>query len=784
MRLHDGRAAPTRKKAWRLKLATEELLKVGFATGVQMASLIGHFTFVFLLRRPCLSVFCTIYQFIQRAGVRRRSLWNCGRRELQAASRLLVRAFSDLSLQVQQQVYCSDACPQGWAAHAREWPLQEVERQLAWNERWRFKWTEGQPARSCALNNSNEQSNLDGHWTIEPDFPEIDPSLLAPSSWQLLKRGRYTYKEPIHLKEARAMHFKARRAARRCMTRGRVVLMLCDNMGLVLACEKGRCTDPVLQRILRRYAAISLASGARFRIDGCLQNCVPLMKPRGGTTENRRSWRRAVGSQDLRRSVDPRSTGRHSEVVNGLVRRAGPEEPPKTILPSSPTFGTSVGLGVNTGSTRSHLEQASVKATTLPPVPKNLSTPTSLEMAMIQYFDHLFFKGSPSGIGRTVLASVCHCRPDWALCLRSDVGRIKKALKGWERLVRGNSKDPLPWILVLNQHGHFEMSTATLLATDAYLRPGEIGSLKGNSLVPQRREAGAPFDQWALHLFPREGGLASKTQQHDDTIVLDSSSRPWQGPLVNLIAQTRKRDEKLFSFTIDAWRKELRAAAHRLQVGQDNRRSPEAGQVARLNVSSPPRKVSTSLTLGGRPSGAGPCHDSGARSKSTCEPDASKPQRARPEACTAQTFTKRCRDSPHFQALKGRTAGVLMDAGAPFAKALWCLGLVVHSCPLETLRMPQARDRISRLCRESSFVVYATIPLTFVDGVLAVRDSHGKPWPDTSSRTTGRCRTEDRIFAWVATLWRYLSSRGVPQMFVASAKCAVNTEPGLRILLK
>ena len=111
-----------------------------------------------------------------------------------------------------------------------------------------------------------------------------------------------------------------------------------------------------------------------------------------------------------------------------------------------------------------------------------------------------------------------------------------------------------------------EMSTATLLATDAYLRPGEIGSLKGNSLVPPRREAGAPFDQWALHLFPREGGLASKTQQHDDTIILDSSSRPWLGPLVNLIARTPKRDEKLFSFTIDAWRKELRAAAQTLQV--------------------------------------------------------------------------------------------------------------------------------------------------------------------------------------------------------------------------
>ena len=348
-----------------MRLHGEELLKVGFATGVQMASLIGHFTYVFLLRRPCPSVFCTIYQFIQRAGVPRRSLWNCVRRELQAASGLLVLIFSDLSLQVQQQVYCSDACPHGRAAHAREWPLQEAERQLAWNERWRFKWTEGQPARSRALNNSTKQSDLDGHWAIEPDFPEIDPSLLAPSSWQLLKRGRYTYREPIHLKEARDMHFNARRAARRCMTRRRVVLMLCDNMGVVLACENGRRIDPVLLRILRRLAAISLESGARFRyIGGCHQNCVPPMKPRGSAAENRRSWRRVVVSQNSRQSVDPRSTGRHSEVVNGFVRRGGPEEPPKTILPSSPTFGTSVGLGVNTDSTRSHLEQASVKATT------------------------------------------------------------------------------------------------------------------------------------------------------------------------------------------------------------------------------------------------------------------------------------------------------------------------------------------------------------------------------------------------------------------------------------
>ena len=43
------------------------------------------------------------------------------------------------------------------------------------------------------------------------------------------------------------------------------MLILCDNMGVVLPCEKGRCTDLVLLKMLRLLAAISLASGARFR---------------------------------------------------------------------------------------------------------------------------------------------------------------------------------------------------------------------------------------------------------------------------------------------------------------------------------------------------------------------------------------------------------------------------------------------------------------------------------------------------------------------------------------
>ena len=193
--------------------------------------------------------------------------------------------------------------------------------------------------------------------------------------------------------------------------------------------------------------------------------------------------------------------------------------------------------------------------------------------------------------------------------------------------------------------------------------------------------SGITFDQWALHLF------ASKTQQHDDTSTLDSSSRPWLGPLVNLIARTRKRDEKLFSFhrCVAQGTARCRSEASGGIFGhhtacdapfwaeqrqgvtlQDNRRSPEAGQVARLFAARNSQHVShvwwPTFRRWPLP-----------RFRSTLE----KYLRTMPETCTAHTFAKRCRGSPHIQALKGRTAVVLMDAGAPFAKPFRRLGLVV-----------------------------------------------------------------------------------------------------------
>ena len=142
------------------------------------------------------------------------------------------------------------------------------------------------------------------------------------------------------------------------------------------------------------------------------------MKPRGGTTQKQEvleESRREPRFATKRRSPQHGTSQRSGEWARATrrARRAAQDHP------ASPTFGTSVGLVRNTGSTRSHLEQASVKATTLHTYQqhyaewmrcrqhqKNLSTPTSLEMAMIQYFDHLFYRSdSPRVAERKQLGS-------------------------------------------------------------------------------------------------------------------------------------------------------------------------------------------------------------------------------------------------------------------------------------------------------------------------------------------------------------------------------------------
>ena len=95
-------------------------------------------------------------------------------------------------------------------------------------------------------------------------------------------------------------------------------------------------------------------------------------------------------------------------------------------------------------------------------------------------------------------------------------------------------------------NGLWDFAVLTLLAADAYLRPGELAMLTPDNVVRPRPALGPMFQHAALLLFPFAEGIASKTHQFDDSVVLDSVGREWlTAGLRLLVAQRAPRQALL-----------------------------------------------------------------------------------------------------------------------------------------------------------------------------------------------------------------------------------------------
>ena len=101
---------------------------------------------------------------------------------------------------------------------------------------------------------------------IDPEFPEVPPHLLADEKWKTIQAGAYRRSEPIHLKELRAVMWGIRRLVRSVKHHSCKHLFLGDNLGVCLAFEKGRATDPHMCKLYKNIAAVLLASGCRARL--------------------------------------------------------------------------------------------------------------------------------------------------------------------------------------------------------------------------------------------------------------------------------------------------------------------------------------------------------------------------------------------------------------------------------------------------------------------------------------------------------------------------------------
>ena len=274
-----GLVTPTAKRDWRLDRALQGLRARPVMSGEQLQVVVGHMTIRALLHRGLFSIFRHVYQFIEKCYTVRCRLWKSVAEEVEIFRALMPLGVADFKASWDQTVLCTDACLSGFAVMGRTLDPGAVGAIGRHDERWRFRRQDGAVVapRERALDSTRV---FDDPRTVLPDvdgevfgdvemvenFPEVPREILETSCWNLLWNTPMHFKEPVHLIEARSVLGAVKHMARDFSKHGKRILILNDNMGVVLAVQKGRCTSYALLRIVRRMSAHLLAAGIRCSI--------------------------------------------------------------------------------------------------------------------------------------------------------------------------------------------------------------------------------------------------------------------------------------------------------------------------------------------------------------------------------------------------------------------------------------------------------------------------------------------------------------------------------------
>ena len=274
----------TSKRFWRIRWGLEWMLRKGKVRGRLLEKIIGHVTFAALLNRNALSVTHTVYKFIRKHYDSPALLWYTVRRELETLLGLLPTLRTSFVRAWDGEVYAADACESGFGVVTSHWPPTLVASIGRINERSRFRMQKGgksarehaaRSAQSCfgdtlkhhdTVWSAEVPQHCPDDWSVAPDFPEIPRAKIEDTSWSVVCSRHYRYSEAIHLKEARAINWSARRTTKSLHTHFSKRLLLCDNMSVVLSFERRRAHVFALLRQVRLFAALNMASGIHFCI--------------------------------------------------------------------------------------------------------------------------------------------------------------------------------------------------------------------------------------------------------------------------------------------------------------------------------------------------------------------------------------------------------------------------------------------------------------------------------------------------------------------------------------
>ena len=255
--------------------ATQRLLTRHSATGLELSAVVGSWTWPMLLRRPALAAFKHVYKFAQLYGDQYHTLWPCVRRELLVVMSLTPLLRCDLRRRSWSKLMATDASSTGSGVVSTEltaqmesvlWPvitqsdctlLQEIVQPRQSDQsslvKQRPTLQAQQPAevyRASALH-------------TEYRSKAVKDLITSPSlCWSTVIASRWCRTQHINELELLSLLFSLRWALSHPDSIGRQLHILVDSTSVYFGVNKGRSSSPRMLALLRRYAALTLASRA------------------------------------------------------------------------------------------------------------------------------------------------------------------------------------------------------------------------------------------------------------------------------------------------------------------------------------------------------------------------------------------------------------------------------------------------------------------------------------------------------------------------------------------
>jgi len=199
----------------------------------------------------------------------------------------------------------------------------------------------------------------------------------------------------------------------------------------------------------------------------------------------------------------------------------------------------------------------------------SLQNPSSVDVAMTKYMNHLFLQGHPSHRGDKLMAAYMHRHPEFNRSGSSRLPHSFRALKGWRKLAPGSSRKAFPlavWSAIaveMVRMNLVRMAVFTMTCLSAYTRPSELYRCRTMSLIPPTQQV---TDHWSLLLNPEEFVDRSKTGEYDDSILLDSRFlKPWASVLYRELKK-QPAQQLLWDFDYQSYYQAFVTAAKKMQI--------------------------------------------------------------------------------------------------------------------------------------------------------------------------------------------------------------------------